>query len=320
MKDHQISHLGTPTVGQAADAAVKPHRILVVDDDDSIRRLDTAVLTRAGYDVDAAEDGAVAWRTLNAESYDLLITDNNMPALTGIELLQKMRAARMCLPVIVASGTFLPPATAVRPWLQPQATLLKPYSIEQLLDTVNKVLRNADHTAGNGAGVAGQQLKDKEAAPAVVPQPGPPLAAHRILVVDEDRDLCRLYVETLAGLDCRVDVVADGAAAWAALRANHYDLLIAEHELPTLTGLELVRKLGAARLAVPVVLAAARLPGYELARNPALQLAATLAKPFAVEALLDTVKQVLSAAVRPGAQTDAPPNSQSQPSTVGLKL
>ncbi|MBE0544257.1 MAG: response regulator, partial [Verrucomicrobia bacterium] len=107
MKDHQTSHLGTPTVGQAADAAVKLHRILVVDDDDSIRQLNTAVLTRAGYTVDAAEDGVVAWHALNAESYDLLITDNNMPALTGIELLQKMRAARMCLPVIVASGTFL---------------------------------------------------------------------------------------------------------------------------------------------------------------------------------------------------------------------
>ncbi len=320
MKAQKTSHLGTPTVGQAPDAAVKLHRILVVDDDDSIRQLNTAVLTRAGYAVDAAENGVVAWHALNAESYDLLITDNNMPALTGIELLQNMRAARMCLPVIVASGSFLPPAPAARPWLQPQATLVKPYSIEQLLDTVNKVLRNADHTAGNGAGVAGQPLKDQEVAPEVVLRADPPLAAHRILVVDEDRDLCRLYVETLAGLDCRVDVVADGAAAWAALRANHYDLLIAEHELPTLTGLELVRKLGAARLAVPVVLAAARLPVYELARNPALQLAATLAKPFAVEALLDTVKHILRATVRPREPASSAPVLQDSPPTGSWQL
>jgi len=46
-------------------------------------------------------------------------------------------------------------------------------------------------------------------------------------------------------------------------------------------------------MALPVVMAAGRLPIEELARNPSLQLAATLAKPFPVAALLDTVKNVL---------------------------
>jgi hypothetical protein len=53
--------------------------------------------------------------------------------------------------------------------------------------------------------------------------------------------------------------------------------------------------LRAARMALPVVMAAGRLPTHELARNPSLQLAATLSKPFQVDALLDTVKNVLHA-------------------------
>ena len=127
---------------------------------------------------------------------------------------------------------------------------------------------------------------------------GTPLQAQRnrlhcILVVDEDSDLRQLYAEALAGHGYHVDAAEDGAAAWEALRANRYNLLITEHEIPHLTGVELVKLLRGARMALPVVMAAGRMPTHELARNPSLQLAATLSKPFAVEALVDTVRNVL---------------------------
>lgn len=123
------------------------HRILVVEDDLSIRQLNTEMLKRAGYEVDAAEDGAAAWEALNAGSYDLLITDNVMPKVTGVKLLEKLRAARMALPVIMATGA-LPTAIFNRcPWLQPAAALLKPYTAAEMLRTVKKVLREADNTS-----------------------------------------------------------------------------------------------------------------------------------------------------------------------------
>lgn len=62
-----------------------PHRILVVDDDGGIRHLNAEVLIHSGYEVDAAADGAAAWQTLNADSYDLLIADHNMPNASGPE-------------------------------------------------------------------------------------------------------------------------------------------------------------------------------------------------------------------------------------------
>ena len=69
-----------------------PHRILVVEDDISICQLNTAALKHSGYEVDAAEDGAAAWEGLNADGYNLLITDNSMPKVTGVELLKKRNA------------------------------------------------------------------------------------------------------------------------------------------------------------------------------------------------------------------------------------
>jgi DNA-binding response OmpR family regulator len=116
-------------------------RILVVEDDKMIRRLNCEVLTHSGYHVDTAEDGAAAWDALQLNHYDLMITDNDMPKITGVELLQKILAANLNLPIIMATG-ILPEEEFTRyPWLQPNVTLLKPYTFEDLLAAVKEVLR-----------------------------------------------------------------------------------------------------------------------------------------------------------------------------------
>ena len=130
----------------AEPAGTNPtRRILVVDDDISIRELSTEVLIHFGYGVDTAADGAAAWQALNSDNYDLLITDHNMPELTGVELLKKLRAARMDLPVIVATGVLPKDELTQYPWLQPVVTLLKPFTIAELLGTVKEILRATDH-------------------------------------------------------------------------------------------------------------------------------------------------------------------------------
>ena len=148
----------------------------------------------------------------------------------------------------------------------------------------------------------------------------PTKSRHRILVVDDDSDLRLLYAEVLARPGYHVDAAEDGAAGWEALQANNYNLLITEHSLPRLTGVELVRKLRAARMAVPVVMAAVRLPTQELAQNPPLQLAALLSKPFYISELLQTVRAVLRATDSSGGQIAPPPIWRSQPSAAGLRV
>ena len=118
----------------------QPRRILVVEDDEEMRRLNTEVLSRSGYEVDAVEDGAVAWDALEINTYDLVVTDNGMPKVTGVELLKQLRAARMSLPVIMATRTLPTEEFFRQPWLQPAATLVKPYTTEELLAAVKEVL------------------------------------------------------------------------------------------------------------------------------------------------------------------------------------
>jgi DNA-binding response OmpR family regulator len=120
-------------------------RILVVDDDTDIRELSASALGYSGYQVDTAEDGAAAWTALQSASYDLLITDNNMPEVSGVELLKKLRAARMEMLVIMATGT-LPKELCQESLLRPAAVLLKPYSILELVGTVQKVLHSNEGT------------------------------------------------------------------------------------------------------------------------------------------------------------------------------
>ncbi len=69
----------------------KEFRILVVDDEESLREVLTIMLHREGYSVDAASDGGHALACLNEKNYDLIISDIKMPRVSGFELLKHVR-------------------------------------------------------------------------------------------------------------------------------------------------------------------------------------------------------------------------------------
>lgn len=127
-------------VDEIIQTEIPRQRILVVEDDPILRRLSTTLLVEAGYQVDSAEDGAVAWNIVQRKIFDLVITDNSMPNVTGIELIKKVRAAGIALPIIMATAVFPRDAFTQSPWLQPAATVIKPYTLEDLLSTVKNVL------------------------------------------------------------------------------------------------------------------------------------------------------------------------------------
>ena len=141
MTAKKISQAGGPASATNQSEPNPRQRILVVEDDPAMRRINTEMLTYSGYQVDAAEDGSAAWDALQLNNYDLLITDNNMPKVTGVELLQKILTANLTLPIIMATGN-LPEEEFTRyPWLQPNIILLKPYTFDELLAAVKEVLR-----------------------------------------------------------------------------------------------------------------------------------------------------------------------------------
>jgi two-component system chemotaxis response regulator CheY len=136
-----------------------PPRILVVDDDVDIRDFIDWVLTAYGYRADTTADSAGAWKALRARNYDLLITDHNMPKVTGIELVRALRSERMTLPVVLMSGTLPEEALVQNSSLQLAGTLLKPFTMEELVGTVTKVL----HAAQFGASPAASSPNDDPA-------------------------------------------------------------------------------------------------------------------------------------------------------------
>jgi CheY-like chemotaxis protein len=136
MDDSKVSQVGAPN-GEVQSQLNRPLRILVVEDDEILRRLNAGVLNKLGYQVDAVEDGSVAWNQLQRDQYDLLLTDNEMPNLSGVELLEKLRAARIALPVIMASGAM--PAEIIQD-SHPVAKLWKPYTPEELAAAVQGLL------------------------------------------------------------------------------------------------------------------------------------------------------------------------------------
>jgi two-component system chemotaxis response regulator CheY len=70
-------------------------RVLIVDDSSAMRRIIGNVVQQLGIskeDFDEAEDGVAAWKLLTTNSYDVVLTDWNMPNMNGLQLVQKIRA------------------------------------------------------------------------------------------------------------------------------------------------------------------------------------------------------------------------------------
>lgn len=83
----------------------KPDRILVVDDDQAIRRLLQRLITRLGFDCDIAENGEDAFALIRSEGFSTVISDITMPGMNGTDLLQRVRLHDSELPVILMTGS-----------------------------------------------------------------------------------------------------------------------------------------------------------------------------------------------------------------------
>src|SRR6266566_1352106 len=108
--DSQRPRGGRSVAAPAASAAPAPRgaadrpRILVVDDEASIRDLLAKTLALAEYDVDTAPDGRSALERLRLYPYDLLIADLKMPGLDGLAVIREAKRLNADLPVIIITG------------------------------------------------------------------------------------------------------------------------------------------------------------------------------------------------------------------------
>lgn len=119
--------------------------ILVVDDDDGVRNVLASVLRRASYIVHCADDGEEAWNLLSTGDYDGMITDHEMPRLSGLDLIRRVRAIPSRLPVILISGQMPRGETDLEELISPGMALDKPFSFDKLLAAVCTVFTPDRH-------------------------------------------------------------------------------------------------------------------------------------------------------------------------------
>ncbi|HWA40442.1 MAG TPA: ATP-binding protein, partial [Gemmatimonadales bacterium] len=119
-------------------------RILLVEDNDALRRVAVRTLQRAGCELVTAEDGEAAWTIWQeaAEPFDLLLTDAVMPRMSGVELIEQVRATGATLPIVLMSGynaedlSHLPPGVHL---------LAKPWTGETLIQKLVEALAGEAH-------------------------------------------------------------------------------------------------------------------------------------------------------------------------------
>jgi len=118
-------------------------RILVVEDEESVRDFVTRVLTMHGHSVLVAVDGAQAVDLMGSHHFDLLLSDIAMPMMDGISLALKVRATRPHVPILLMTGFADERQRAHNLTLLIEGLITKPFNMEQLLSAVNKALENS---------------------------------------------------------------------------------------------------------------------------------------------------------------------------------
>ncbi|HTR82925.1 MAG TPA: response regulator, partial [Reyranella sp.] len=213
----------------ASGAAIGSERILVVEDNDEVRRAVVDMLSGWGYRVVAAESPDAAASLLQRDpSFDLLFTDVVMPGpMSTMELAAQAERVRPGIAVLLTSGyarDLIPREDG------PEYPLIsKPYRAEELAARIRSVLASRRIRAA-----------PSPAAPSVPAAKAEP--PRRVLLVEDEVVLRMSTVDMLERLNCFVAAVGSGEQALEVLeRSQPFDLLLTDLGLPGMNGDELAR-------------------------------------------------------------------------------
>jgi CheY-like chemotaxis protein len=223
-------------------------KVLVVDDVETMRKVTAGQLAALGYGpVELAGDGAEAWRMIERKRYDLVISDWNMPAMTGIALLQLMRAS----PRHAHTPFIMITAEAERSRIEAAIAsgvsdlLVKPYTAGRLATSVQRAM--AHHVAPPAP-----DMVAPAAAPAAEPAAVAPGAVHlppleppppTLLLVDDTADNLHVLANIFKG-QYRIKAAHNGEKALALCCSDTPpDLVLLDVMMPGLDGFEVARRM-----------------------------------------------------------------------------
>ncbi|HHD56588.1 MAG TPA: response regulator, partial [Desulfobulbaceae bacterium] len=131
------------TINPAAKPGGNKASILFADDEQAIRELVQTYLEKYGYQLTTCKNGEEAWKNFAAEpaKWDLVVTDQNMPRMTGTELIQKIRKIRPDIPIILATGYSENISAQEFVKLNISAMLQKPTPMNKMVEYIRKTLK-----------------------------------------------------------------------------------------------------------------------------------------------------------------------------------
>jgi DNA-binding response OmpR family regulator len=128
-------------------------RILIIDDDDTLRGILTKGLTHAGHSVSQANNGRKGVALFRSDPPDLVITDLVMPEQEGMETIKILHRDFPRIPIIAMSGGLdgSPLYLDLTTRLGAACTLTKPFTFTQLKEAINEILAKSPPAPGGGA-------------------------------------------------------------------------------------------------------------------------------------------------------------------------
>ena len=253
-----------PDPAESPDALRGSETVLVVEDQDEVRKLAAAVLKTHGYRVLEARNGGEA--LLIAERHPgnihLMLTDVVMPGLTGKELADRLRPLRPDLRVLYMSG-YADNVIAHGGVLDSGVEYIsKPFTPESLTGKVRAVL-------------------------------GAPQCPGRILVVDDDAGIRTLFASVLTAAGYEVSSAADGDRALEVLGRQAADVVITDLVMPNREGVATIHAIRKRYPRLKIVVISGAFGRSLLKVSEMLAADATLVKPVSPDQLLAAVKGVM---------------------------
>lgn len=112
----------------------------------------------------------------------------------------------------------------------------------------------------------------------------------RVLVADDNHEICELLFEALSSIDCAVTCVGDGLEALASLETEPYHLLITDYHMPRLNGLALLRRVQALSCPVPAMLITGQISSDVIEEAKQAGAIFVIPKPIAIPLVLSLVE------------------------------
>ena len=261
-----------PLVPSPAHTPGAGARCLVVDDHEAMRRITVNQLRQLGVEqVQTAKNGAEALRLMKSHRFDVVLSDWNMPVMSGIELLEAIRADKQ----LFATPFILVTAEAERGGVEHAiacgvtSLLLKPYAPRQLMARLERALAAKPRAPQPAPEAAVVQAAAPTGAAATPPEQDP---RPSILIVDDTADNLVLLSQLFKG-EFRVRLAQTGSKALELATSDEPpDLVLLDIMMPGMDGFEVARTMREHPVAqgIPIIFvtamasADARLQGLDL--------------------------------------------------------